>query len=145
VRELRREVQIAAPPERVWAVLTDFSAYPDWNPFIRRISGEAAVGARLEAHLEPPDGRGITIKPTVVRAEPSKELAWLGRFGLPWIFDGEHHFEMEERDAGTSFVQREEFSGLLVPLLGGVLGKTQRGFEQMNVALKQRVEAAPQP
>jgi Polyketide cyclase / dehydrase and lipid transport len=31
VRELRREIELDAPPERVWAVVTDFDAYPEWN------------------------------------------------------------------------------------------------------------------
>jgi hypothetical protein len=30
---------------------------------------------------------------------------------------------------------------VLVPLTGGVLEKTRRGFEDMNAALKQRVES----
>ena len=37
MRELRAEIEIAAPPERVWRVLSDFDAYPDWDPFIRSI------------------------------------------------------------------------------------------------------------
>jgi uncharacterized protein YndB with AHSA1/START domain len=28
MRELLSEIEIAAPPERVWEVLTDFEAYP---------------------------------------------------------------------------------------------------------------------
>jgi hypothetical protein len=46
MRELRREIVIDAPPERVWAAVTDFAAYPEWNPFIRRISGELREGAK---------------------------------------------------------------------------------------------------
>jgi hypothetical protein len=140
VKELRTEIEIAAPPERVWAVLADFDSYPEWNPFIRRISGQATVGSQLQVRLEPPDGRAITMKPSVLKAQPNQEFAWLGRLMLPGIFDGEHHFELQPRNGGTLFVQREAFKGILVPLVGRVLEKTRRGFEQMNAALKQRAE-----
>ena len=36
VKELHSEIEINAPVERVWEVLTDFASYPRWNPFIRR-------------------------------------------------------------------------------------------------------------
>jgi hypothetical protein len=62
---------------------------------------------------------------------------------LPHVFDGEHSFCIEQRDGGRShFVQSERFSGLLVGLFSGVLTKTEVGFEQMNTALKTRVEQA---
>jgi uncharacterized protein YndB with AHSA1/START domain len=32
MRELRDEIEIEATPERVWEILTDFAAYPEWNP-----------------------------------------------------------------------------------------------------------------
>jgi uncharacterized protein YndB with AHSA1/START domain len=48
MKELRTEIEIAAPPERVWAVLADFDSYPEWNPFIRRIRGQPAAGSKLE-------------------------------------------------------------------------------------------------
>jgi uncharacterized protein YndB with AHSA1/START domain len=63
MKELHSEIVIDASPERVWDVLTDFATYPQWNPFIRRISGELGVGGRLEVRLEPPDSRGITMRP----------------------------------------------------------------------------------
>jgi hypothetical protein len=119
----------------------DFAAYPEWNPFMRRISGEPAVGSRLEVRIEPPDSRGMTFKPTVITAAPNRELAWLGRLGVRGVFDGQHHLELHPDEGGaTRFVQREEFNGLLVPLLGGGLEKTRRGFEAMNEALKRRAE-----
>lgn len=141
MKDLRTEIAIDAPPERVWGVLTDFGSYPEWNPFIRRIIGEPVVGRRLEVRIEPPGGRGLTFKPTVRKVEANRELAWLGHLLLPGIFDGEHHLELEPRGGGTLFVQREEFKGILVPLLGGGLEKTRRGFEEMNAALKRRAEA----
>ena len=38
---LSSEIEIDASPDRVWSVLTDFAAYPDWNPFIRRLDGRS--------------------------------------------------------------------------------------------------------
>src|SRR5262249_6943795 len=95
MRELQTEIEIAAPAERVWQVLADFGAYPEWNPFIRRVTGEARTGARLEAHFQPEGARGMTFRPTVLNAEPNRELRWLGRLWLPGLFDGEHAFVLE--------------------------------------------------
>src|SRR5215210_9363232 len=39
MKELHSEIEINAPAQRVWEVLTDFASYPQWNPFIRRASG----------------------------------------------------------------------------------------------------------
>jgi hypothetical protein len=141
MRELHTEIVIAAPAERVWQILTDFDAYPRWNPFIRRIDGAAVVGARLDVRIEPPGGAGMTFRPTVLGAEANRELRWLGQLGLPKLFDGEHSLTIESlAEGGVRFIQREVFSGLLVPLVGGTLAKTREGFEQMNRALKARAE-----
>jgi uncharacterized protein YndB with AHSA1/START domain len=59
-RLLHTEVVIDAQAEAVWAILTDFAAYPGWNPFIPRISGGLESGARLEVELAPPGGRATT-------------------------------------------------------------------------------------
>jgi hypothetical protein len=143
MRELRREIEIDAPPERVWAVVTDFAAYSEWNPFIRSISGELHEGAKLEVRIEPPGARAMTFKPTVRAVEGSRELRWLGRLLLPGVFVGEHSLRIDPLDGGRSrFVQSESFSGLLVGLFKGTLAKTEAGFEQMNTALKARVEQA---
>ena len=143
MKELRSDIEISAPAERVWQILTDFAAYPDWNPFIPRLAGAAEVGARLEVRITPPDSRGMTFRPTVLAAEPNRELRWLGRLVMPGLFDGEHSFRLEQRGPDrVQFIQGERFSGLLVPVFGGMLRKTERGFEAMNQALKARAEQA---
>jgi hypothetical protein len=125
----------------VWAVISDFATYPEWNPFIRRISGELRAGAKLEVRIEPPQARATTFKPTVRSVEPNRELRWLGRLVVPGIFDGEHSLSIEPLESNNSrFVQSERFSGILVGLAKGTLQKTGTGFEQMNAALKERVE-----
>jgi len=84
----------------------------------------------------------VTFKPTVQAVEPNQLVRWLGRLLLPGVFDGEHSLRLEAINSDhTRFIQSERFGGLLVPLLGGLLARTQRGFEEMNQALKARVEA----
>jgi hypothetical protein len=145
MKELHSEIEIDASAERVWGILTDFASYPQWNPFIRRISGELEVGERLEVRLEPPDGRGITLRPTVLSAEPNRLMRWLGHLFVPGLFDGEHSLLIQPVEENrVRFIQSEMFKGVLVPLLARSLdNNTLRGFEEMNGALKERVEAFP--
>lgn len=139
--DLHTEIGIDAAAARVWAVLLDFARYPEWNPFVRSISGEAVVGARLRVRIEPKGGKAMAFRPTVLRATTNEELRWRGRVLLPGLFDGEHAFRIEALGSGVRFVQSERFSGLLVPLFRkGLDGPTRRGFEDMNRALKERAE-----
>jgi hypothetical protein len=139
---LHTDVTIDASAERVWNILTDFAAYPDWNPFIRRISGLPVAGSRLEVRLQPPGGPGMTIRPTVLQSNTGRELRWLGSVGVRGIFDGEHMFRLEpEAPDRVRFVQEERFTGLLAPLvLRFIAASTRRGFAAMNTALKARAE-----
>lgn len=144
--QLHSEITIQATPGRVWEVLTDFAAYPAWNPFIPQISGPLTAGARLDVQLQPPHGRGMRMHPTVLAAEPGRELRWLGHLGIAGLFDGEHRFRIEPLGAERArFIQEERFSGLLAPLfLRFIERSTQQGFAAMNQALKARSEQ-PQP
>jgi hypothetical protein len=144
MKELRTEIEIQASAERVWQLLTDFPAFPQWNPFIRKASGNIRVGERLEVRLQPSGASAMTFRPTVLKVEPNREFRWLGHLLIPGLFDGEHSFTIEPLGEGrVRFTQREVFTGLLVPLLArGLDTDTQRGFEEMNQALKARAEQA---
>ncbi|ELZ03772.1 polyketide cyclase/dehydrase [Natrialba aegyptia DSM 13077] len=132
---------IDAPPAVVWDVLLEFDSYPEWNPFVRSIEGDPAVEAELEVRIEPPESRGMTFTPVVVAVEENRRLAWLGRLGVPFIFDGYHEFHLDPIDGGdrTRLLHRETFRGILVPLLFDEQ-QLERGFRAMNEALKARAE-----
>jgi hypothetical protein len=134
------EIDIEAPPDAVWAQLTDLRGWADWNPFIPSASGTVAVGQRLSLRLQPPGGRSLSIRPTVTEVEDGAVLEWLGHLGVPGLFDGKHRFELTASPEGTHLVQRESFTGLLVrPLRGMLDGSTLAGFRAMNDALRSRV------
>jgi hypothetical protein len=141
--QLKTEIEIAATPEQVWSILTDFSAYPEWNPFIRSIRGAPEQGTSLEVRIQPSGTKGMTFRPAVTSAIRAYELRWLGRFLVPGLFDGEHRFNIQPIANGkVRFRQSELFSGILVPMFRARLDRdTKRGFEEMNQALKLRAEA----
>jgi len=140
--ELRSEISISATVAETWRVFAAFSEYPGWNPFITSLSGDFRVGGRLSVILQQPGSRPLLMRPRLLVLEPERELRWLGRLGVPGLFDGEHSFTLARNEDGTtSFVQSESFRGILVPLFARMLdSSTRRGFELMNAALKKRVE-----
>ena len=141
-KEIKTEIVIKATPEKVWAILTDFDNYPNWNPFIKSIKGQVAVGNKIIARLEPPKAKGMTFKPSVLIFDANKEFKWLGHLLFPGLFDGEHKFELFDNGNGTTnFRQSEKFKGLLVPLFKKMLdNNTTNGFNLMNQKLKELAE-----
>ena len=139
--ELRTEIEISASPSSVWETLVDFPRYAEWNPFIPEISGDLRVGAELRVVVAPPGGNEVKIQPTLLVVEPARELRWRGKLLFEGLFAGEHFMQLVELAPGrTRFVHGENFTGVLVKLLGRALTQTARGFVFMNQALKRRVE-----
>ncbi len=134
---LHTEIVIHAPAETVWRILTDFPAHPAWDPFFVEIKGDLRLEARLSVSFK----GGMTFTPVVTALEPGRVLEWLGRLYVRGLFDGRHRFELVPTAEGTRLVHTEAFSGLLVPLLRGMLKKTERDFVAFNEALKRRAES----
>jgi hypothetical protein len=141
MRTIEHAVDIQAPAAAVWHILTDTDRYEDWNPFMPRLSGRLAPGERLTLTVRP-GTRSMTFRPTVLAVEDGTLIRWRGRLVMPGVFDGEHELRLEPTpDGGTRFVQRETFTGLLVPMMPGVLADTATGFAAMNTALRDRAVA----
>ena len=148
--ELRTFVDIDASPERVWDVLTDVPAYPEWNPFIVEAAGTFAVGERLSLRL--PRLAAVfrmTLRPTVLEATPHRRLrfrmhmAWPG---IPGLFDSEQTVSIAPQDGGVRVWEEARFSGVLVPLMTRSLNRDRSaGFSEMNARLKAHVEGSSGP
>ena len=141
-RQIRAQIDIDADSKTVWNAFTELERYPDWNPFIRKASGELKVGQKLSVRLDVPGGMRMRLRTKLLVIDPEKELRWIGHAVIPGLFDGEHAFMIQSMEpAQTRFLQTETFKGLLVPLLGWyIVPGALRGFEVMNQALKKRVE-----
>ncbi len=131
------EIQINATPKEIWNEFIDFNSYPNWNPFIIQIEGIPSEGKQLKATIG-----GMKFQPIVLESIPNKKLMWLGKLLFKGLFDGKHSFEIIEQSTGCLFIQKEDFSGVLVPLFKKkLMTDTKQGFIEMNKQLKLRVEA----
>ena len=140
--EIVTEIDINAPPGAVWAVLTDFASYPEWNPVLE-IDGEATEGERFEVRTSYKNTRPMTFSPTVLVLNEPAEFRWQGRLFVPGLYDGEHRFVLTALDDGerTRLTHAETFRGALVGFINRRIGAdVETGFNQMNEALKRRVE-----
>jgi hypothetical protein len=145
MKSLHAVIDIDAPAERVWQVVSDFGRYPEWNPFIVRAAGELRVGARLDVTITAPGLKPVSFRPRVLDLEPGRLVRWKGEFKLPGLFDGRHALVVDPLEGErTRFTTHEDVTGILLPFVGKVMTASQKGFELMAQAVKARAEAREQ-
>ena len=135
--QIKTQTIINASPERIWSILTTYSKYGEWNPFILSIKGPIAEEEKIEVTF-----KEMKFKPTLKKVIPHRKLEWLGHLLIPGIFDGRHKFELIDNMNGTTtFIQSEDFKGLLVTIMKKkLIGEYTPKFQSMNKALKARAE-----
>jgi hypothetical protein len=131
----RREIDVAAPPDVVWEVLTDFDRWQEWNPEVKSMSfdGPLAPGAMFRWKAGPG-----TIVSTVEEIDRPRYIRWRGR---TLSIAAMHEWRFEGRDGGTHVETDESFSGMLARLLRGSLQKQlDRSLEEGLEHLKREAE-----
>ena len=144
-KSITSEIEIDAPAETIWAILSDFESYPKWSQFIKSIDGKSEVGAPLSVCIHCEGQKPMTFAPQVQEMIPNVLLSWLGgMWGKKWLFLGEHFFNLTPIDENrTRLTHGENFSGWLLPLVWKAIGEsTEKGFSHFNEALKKRAESA---
>jgi hypothetical protein len=140
---LSTEIHIPAPREQVWAVLTDFAAYPQWSPTIQAISGALQVGSRLTVRILGPGNRAATVAPTVLAVQPNHLLRWDAVLLHRGLLSGVHEFRLSDADEGsTRLIQSDTYTGLLAAPLGRLLAANESLMRRQNTALHGRVLSA---
>ncbi|HCZ35770.1 MAG TPA: SRPBCC domain-containing protein [Cytophagales bacterium] len=141
-KQIITEIIINSSKEKVWQVLTDFSSYHVWNPFIISIEGELKKGSKLKNTLRNGD-KTIRFNPIIQEVKYGESFSWLGNLFFKGLFDGVHSFIIE--DAGNNHVKlihSEIFSGVLSSFIFKKIGEeTRNNFIEMNLALKNKAES----
>jgi hypothetical protein len=128
---------IEAPPETIWAILTDAPAYAEWDSGVERVEGRIAPGEKIKVVSEANPGRAFPVKVTAF--EPGRAMTWSG--GMPLgLFKGVRTFALTPDGAATRFTTREEYSGPMLGLIWRSMPDLGPSFEQFARGLKQRAE-----
>jgi hypothetical protein len=72
MKEIRTAIEIHATADGVWRVLTEFTAYPEWNPLIHRVNADMKVGSRLNGYVQPAGGKEMSSCPKVLVLDGSR-------------------------------------------------------------------------
>jgi hypothetical protein len=131
-------VDIDAPPERIWTLLTGTEDMVRWNSTLKSIEGSISLGGRVK--MQVPEAPGRTFKIKVTRFVPNKEMVW--RDGNPVMFLGVRTYLLSPtaKVATTRFQMTEEFSGVLLPMIAEKLPDFGPIFERYAADLKVEAE-----
>ena len=112
------EIEIAAPPELVWDVLTAIDRWPSWNPQVKSMDMQGGIAEGSQFRWKAGPG---TITSTIRRVEPPRLIAWTGK---TFSIDAIHVYRLEARDGKTFVRTKESYEGLVARLFRGPLQKT---------------------
>lgn len=137
MNELRTEITLEAPADRIWELLADCSLYQHWNPLFTGATGGLRVGGRLELVVSLPQIAPFRVQPEVLAVDPPGRLCWRHSLVCPAVMTWTYCNELEVIDAQrVRVVQSSRFGGMLGTLFMLGLGSSVgAGMERFNEAL----------
>ena len=133
-------IHIEAPPEKVYAMISDVTRMGEWSPETHTCEWiEGATGPAVGARFKGSNKRGIlrwSTKPTVTVADPGKEFAFDVGQDTRWSYT------FAPKDGGTDLT--ESFEALRYLLIFKILTPPKRRKRQLQDNVEQTVQRIKQ-
>jgi hypothetical protein len=137
MKTFQTSIHISASPSRVWGILTDLSHWTSWNTTVEKVTGQAALGAKVTVYAKASPGRAFPLKVTEIEAP--RRMVWTG--GMPsGLFVGKRTYVIEPESDGVRFEMNEQFTGFLAPLITKSIPDLQPSFDEFAQCLKRIAE-----
>lgn len=143
---VRAEIEIDAPPERVFDILADIDRYGEWNPFTPRIESTLEIGAPVKMHVHlTSDTKAMHQTEYVTANERPHKLCWGADIIARFLVRADRCQTLTALEGGrTHYECTDEIQGWLAPVVMKFYGEPmRRGFQRCAEALKKRAEAGP--
>ncbi len=143
MQEIKAEIEISAPPSKVWQIITDINEWQEWSPTINASQGDASIGSKLSITMmgEKKGQNGPKYNPIIIKLDEPKYFRWRAHMLAEFIFTNDKIFKLEKTSAGTKLTHIETFKGLLTPMFRGQMEKgVPPMLNLMNKALKDLAE-----
>lgn len=129
---------VAAPIDKVWAVLTDLEHWAQWNSAVRRIDVEGPVG--LHTRFKWTAG-GLPIRSEIEVFDAPHQVGWTG---VAPLIRARHVWTLSADGDTTEVTTEESFDGPFARLLPGLARKIlqsslAQGLEALRIACEQDV------
>lgn len=143
VQEIKTEIEISAPPSKVWSIITNINKWQEWSPIINASQGDAVIGGMLNITMmgkeEGTDGPKYT--PVIKELNEPNYFHWRAHMLAGFVFTNDKIFKLEKTEKGTRLTHIETFKGLLAPIFCGQMEKgVPPMLNSMNKALKDQAE-----
>jgi len=140
-RTVVSEIEINAPRQKVWEVLTDFERMHEWSTSFQKLEGEFKDGGKAISYYKTPLGNVISFEHTLIEFEEGVSFGWSDPVALGMR---DHHiFLLEDLPNGnTKFTQTDSVQGGASWLLHKLMEHNMKSmYDQFNKELKARVES----
>ncbi|WP_040780882.1 SRPBCC domain-containing protein [Nocardia pneumoniae] len=136
-------VDIDAPAELVWQVITDLPRYGEWNPFVSECRSSLVPGEPIDmlVHLS---GASPRKQREWIRSHtPGREFSYAMKpVPLGALHSLRSHTVTPLADDRTRYESHFELGGWLHPVVVALLGKNlRRGFEGMTEGIREQAES----
>jgi hypothetical protein len=139
MQTITTEIEISAPPKKVWEVISNIENWQEWNPIIFKASGSNKVGSVLDITMmgKKEGSTGPKYKPVILAIEENQLLHWRAHMMAGFIFTNDKIIELIETNNGTKIIHKETFKGLMASLFCSQMEKSvPKMLNTMNEALK---------
>lgn len=139
-------MEIDAPAELVWQVITDFPRYGEWNPFVTECRSSLIPGEPIDMVVRL-GGRPRRQREWIRSHTPGHELSYSMRpVALGTLHSLRSHTLTPLGDHRTRYESHFELNGWLHPVVVALLGKhLKAGFAGMTAGIQQRAESLRTP